>query len=172
MSNINNHHSATPSPRPAPRRRRWLALLLLPVAAGVLSASVASAHGFGGPRGGGGAAFMQGRMEHLLTAAGASEAQKAQIKAIWDKQRPQLETLHKQQHETRKQIGVLLAAATIDVARVEQLRKQTVDAMDKISASTTQAMVASAQVLTPDQRKVVLQKLEERRNHHRGPDRD
>ena len=171
MSNITSHEAVAPSSRHSPRRRRWLALLLLPLAAGVLSASVASAHGFGGPRGGG-AAFMQQRMEHLLTAAGASEAQKAQIKAIWDKQRPSLEALHKQQHETRQQIGALLAAATIDVARVEQLRKQTVDAMDKISASTTQAMVASAQVLTPEQRKVVLQKLEERRRHHRGPDRD
>jgi periplasmic protein CpxP/Spy len=171
MSNINSHDSVTPSPR-SPRRRRWLALLLLPLAAGVLFASVAKAHGFGGPRGGGGAAFMQERMEHLLSAAGASDAQKAQIKAIWDKQRPQLQAAHKQQHETRQQMGVLLAAATIDVARVEQLRKQSVDAMDKISSAMTQAMVASAQVLTPDQRKVVLQKLEERRRHHRGPDRD
>jgi Spy/CpxP family protein refolding chaperone len=65
-------------------------------------------------------------------------------------------------------MGQVMAASTIDVARVEQLRKQTVATMDKISALTTQGMVSSAQVLTPDQRKAVLQKLEERRHHHRG----
>jgi Spy/CpxP family protein refolding chaperone len=154
-----------------PRRRRWLALLLVPLTAGVLTASVASAHGFGGPRGGG-PAFMQQRMEHLLTAAGASDAQKTQIKAIWDKLQAQLQPLHKQHGETRRAMAQSMAAPTIDVAKVEQLRKQSVETMDKISALTTQGMVASAQVLTPDQRKLVLQKIEERRHRHGGPDHE
>jgi Spy/CpxP family protein refolding chaperone len=113
---------------------------------------------------------MQQRMEHLLSAAGATDAQKAQIKGIWEKLRPQLQPLHQQQRDLRQQMGQLMAAPTIDLARVEQLRKQTVANMDKISALTTQGMVSSAQALTPDQRKVVLQKLEERHRHHRGPD--
>jgi len=33
-------------------------------------------------------------------------------------------------------------------------------------------MVASAQVLTPDQRKLVLQKIEERHQRHGGPDQE
>jgi len=178
MSNVTTNSrtagfdSSPPSPPlgARPPRRRWLALLLVPVAAGVLGASVASAHGFGGggPRGGG-MAFMQERMDHLLAAAGASDAQKSQIKGIWDKLRPQLQPLHKQHADGRRQIGEAMAAATIDVARVEQLRKQSIDTMDKISALMTQGMVQSAQVLTPDQRKLVLQKIEERRGHHRGP---
>jgi Spy/CpxP family protein refolding chaperone len=117
-------------------------------------------------------AFMQQRMDHLLTAAGASDAQKTQIKAIWDKLRPQLEPLHKQHGEARRAIGQAVAAPTIDVAKVEQLRKQSVDTMDKISALMTQGMVASAQILTPDQRKLVLQKIEERHQRHGGPDQE
>lgn len=162
---------APTSPR-APRRRRWLALMLVPLAAGVLTASVASAHGFGGGPRGGGKAFMQQRMDHLLTAAGATDAQKAQIKGIWEKQRPQMEALHQQHRETRRQLGEAIAAATIDTAKVEQLRKQSVDTTDKISALMTQSMVASAQVLTPEQRKIVHQKMEERRGHHGGFERE
>lgn len=170
MSNRTVSGPSSSHPR-SPRRRRWLALLLLPVAAGVLTASVASAHGFGGHRGGG-MAFMQQRMDHLLTAAGASDAQKTQIKGIWDKLQPQLASLHKQHAEARRAIGQAVAAPTIDVAKVEQLRKQSVDTTDKISALMTQGMVASAQVLTPDQRKLALQKIEERHHRHGGPDQE
>lgn len=177
MSNVTNDShtpgfdSSLSAPR-QPRRRRWLALLLVPAAVGVLGASVARAHGFGGGPRGGGMAFMQERMDHLLTAAGASDAQKTQIKGIWDKLRPQLQPLHKQHADSRRQMGEAMAAPTIDVARVEQLRKQSVDTMDKISALMTQGMVASAQVLTPDQRKLVLQKIEERHRHHGGPEQE
>ena len=159
-------------------RRRWLALLAIPLAGGALSVSIASAHGFGGGRGGGPMGgepgehmgehtgeHMQGRIDHLLTAAGASDAQKAQVKAIWDNLRPQLKAARQQKGEIRQQMEQVLGGATIDPARVEQLRKKSVEAMDKMSVLMTQAVVASAQVLTPPQRKIVLQKLEERRHH-------
>ncbi len=111
-------------------------------------------------------------MDHLLTAAGASDAQKAQIKAIWEPLRPQLKGLHQQQGDLHRQLGDAVAAPTIDTARVEQLRRQSVQTMDKISALMTQGMVASAQALTPDQRKLVLQKMREHRGHHGPGDQD
>jgi periplasmic protein CpxP/Spy len=151
-------------------RRRWWVLLAIPLAAGALSASVARAHGFGGGPGEGRMGpFMQERMDHLLTSAGATDAQKATIKAIWEPLRPQLKALHKQHGDLRHQIGEAVAAPTIDPTHIEQLRRQSIQTMDKISAVMTQGMVASAQVLTPDQRKIVLQKIEEH-SGHRGPD--
>ena len=168
-NNIKDEVSARTTPNTRLRSRgRWLAILGIPLAVGVLSMSVARAHGFGGPGHGDMAAHMQGRIDHLLTAAGATDAQKAQVKAVWDGTRPQLQPLHKQHADLRRQIGQALAAPTIDAARIEQLRQQSVATMDKISALTTKAMVASAQVLTPDQRKVVLQKIEEHRGHRPG----
>lgn len=150
-------------------RRRWWVLLAIPLAAGALSISVARAHGPGGPGGEGRmGAMMQERMDHLLTAAGATDAQKTQIKAIWEPLRTQLKGLHQQERDLHHQMGQAVAAATIDAARVEQLRKQSVQTMDKISTLMTQGMVSSAQVLTPEQRKVVLQKIEEHRGHRFG----
>lgn len=171
-----NDNGSDPSPlvHPTPAairsRPRWWVLLAIPLVAGGVSLSVARAHGFpGGPHEGRMGAFMQERMEHLLTAAGATDAQKAQIKSIWEPLRPQLKALHQQQGDLHHQMGEAVAAATIDSARIEQLRKQSVGVMDKISALMTQGMVASSQVLTPEQRKIVLQKVEEHRGHH-GPE--
>lgn len=168
-TNTRNEDSqpSTANPPRAGHRRRWWLLLAIPLAAGFATMSVARAQHGGGPfRGavGDGGAFMQGRIDHLLAAAGATDAQKTQIKGIWDGVRPQLKTLRQQHATVRKQIGQAIAAASIDVAQVEQLRQQSVATMDKMSALITQGMVASAQVLTPDQRRLVLQKIEE---HHR-----
>jgi Spy/CpxP family protein refolding chaperone len=161
--------SSPATPRRSGHRRRWWMLLAIPLAAGFVSMSVARAQHPGGPfHGGKGGAFMQERIDHLLTAAGATDAQKTQIKSIWDGLRPQLKAAHQQHEGLRKQIGQAIAAATIDPAQVEKLRQQSVAAMDKISALITQGMVSSAQVLTADQRQLVLQKIEE--HHRHGPD--
>lgn len=176
IANDNNRPltSAPTSPPPAPRarvgRRLWV-LLGVPLAAGLLSMSVARAHGFGGgPHGehdgqGGPGGFMQHRMGKLLDAAAATDAQKAQIKAVWEPLHPQLKALRQQKGELHRQMGEALAAPTIDAARVEQLRRQSVQTMDKLSALTTQGMVTSAKVLTPEQRKILLQKMQEHRGH-------
>jgi|SRR5450432_252756 len=158
---------------PSRRHRRWWVLLAIPVVAGGLMVSVAGAHGFGGAGGGGPGegrmgGFMHERMDKVLTAAGATDAQKTQIKAVWEPLRPQLRTLHTQEADLRHQIGEAIAAATIDPTHIELLRKQSVQTMDKISALMTQGMIGSAQVLTPEQRKAVLQKMEEHRGHGPG----
>lgn len=153
-------------------RRRFWVMLAIPLAAGALSLSVARAHGFaGGPEGGHGmgpGAFMQHRMDRLLGAAKATDAQKAQIKAVWEPLHTQLQALHKQERDLHRQMGEAVAAATIDTKRVEQLRQESVQTLDKISSLVTRGMVASAQVLTPDQRKLVLQQMQEHRGEHRG----
>ena len=175
---VDTHLPSSPASggREAPRSRgrRWLLLGAIPVLAGALSLSAARAQ-MAGPDGGGGMGmfgghegFMQQRLERLLSAAGASDAQKAQIKKIWDGLRPQLKDLHKQHAEQRRQIGQAMAAATINTATIEQLRQQSVQTMDKVSSLVTQGMVASAQVLTPAQRQTVLQQIEQHHRHHPG----
>lgn len=172
------HVSSPPQGR---RRGRWTwALLAAPVALGLGLGTVARAQPFGGPDMGGPGMMdggehgpgMRHHVEQMLTAVGASDAQKAQIKTIWDGTRPQLKTLHDEHEQLRKQIGEALAASTVDAARIEQLRKQSVQSMDKLSAVMTQAFVATANVLTPAQRKAALAKFEERREERREEHRE
>jgi len=148
---------------PRPSRRRWLGLLAIPVALGALAFGATRAEAFGGGTMGPG--FRKEHMEKMLTAAGATDAQKAQIQTIWQNLRPQLRPLHKQHADLRRQIGQAIAAPTIDQAKIEQLRKQSVQTMDQLSTLVTQGIVQSAQVLTPAQRQTVLQQMEQHRHH-------
>jgi Spy/CpxP family protein refolding chaperone len=157
--------AGTPAAGPRPRGwRRWTWLLLVaPLLLGTVGYSVAEAHGPGGP----GAMHerMQARMQRILTDVGATDAQKTQIKSIWDNLRPQLKAAHQEHARLRGQIGQAIAAATIDTAAVEKLRQQSVQQMDHSSALMTQGMVATAQVLTPDQRQKALAAMQ---RHHEG----
>src|SRR5688572_4402253 len=164
------------APRPGRRGRRLgigLALTL-----GIAAASVGVAQGVaraelfgeGGGRGGG-EGFMLRRIDRLLDAAQASEDQRTKIRAIWEGARPQMKAAREQHGGIRRQLAQALAAPTIDRARIEELRKQQVQGMDRLSSVATQAMIASAEVLTPEQRQKVIAEMAKHRFHggkHRG----
>lgn len=147
------------------RRGLWVGLTLIAVT-GAAALSAAQAYGFGGGGwrhgGGGPGAFMERRVQRVLEKVGATDAQKAQIKATWDGLRPEMKALHEQQAELRKQIAQAAGAPTIDTARVEQLRQQSVQLVDKTSIVLTRGLLATAQALTPEQRKQVLAEIEKR----------
>jgi periplasmic protein CpxP/Spy len=158
-------------------RRRLLGGLAVLVAGGALSLSVAQAHGFGGGGGpdgmfgGGGGGFMAFKVERMLDRVGATDGQKAQIKAIWVGLRPQFKATHEQHAKLRQQITQVMTAPTIDPAAAEKLRQQSVQLMDKTSSVITHGLVETARVLTPDQRKQIaaeMQKQAERRRAHFG----
>jgi Spy/CpxP family protein refolding chaperone len=161
-------NEATSSRRSARRiSRRVLGGLAAVVIGGALSLSVAQAHG--GPGGPGGhEGFMAFRMHKVLDKIGATDAQKAQIKGIWEGLRPQLKTLHEQHATLHQQITQAMTAATIDTGAIEKLRQQSVGVMDKLSQLMTQGFVQTAQVLTPDQRKQAAAELEKMREQHHG----
>jgi len=108
------------------------------------------------------------RMHKILDKVGASDAQKAQIKSIWENLRPQLKTLHEQHAGLHQQITAAMTAATIDAGAIEKLRQQSVAVMDKVSALMTQGFVESARVLTPEQRKQAAAEIEKARENHRA----
>ena len=94
------------------------------------------------------------RMHRILDRVGATAAQRDQIRAVWSGLRPQLRAERTQHKSLRQQMVAALTAPTINAGEVERLRKLSMANTDKISALVTQGMVASAQVLTPDQRKL------------------
>ncbi|MDB4983203.1 MAG: hypothetical protein JWM82_3955 [Myxococcales bacterium] len=166
-----------------PVRRRFSRRIVGGLAAvlvgGALSFSVAQAHGPGGGgmgMFGGGGGFMAFRIHKMLDRVGATEAQRTQIKGIWEGLRPQLKATHEEHAKLRQQVTQVMTAATIDPAAIEKLRQQSVQLMDKASTIISRGMVETARVLTPEQRKQIaaeLQKEGENRRAHfeeHGPD--
>jgi Spy/CpxP family protein refolding chaperone len=146
-----------------------LAALALAGAGGWISTARAA-----GPAGGDDAAEGEGmpmrRMHMILDRVGATAAQRDQIRAVWSGLRPQLRAERAQHRTLREQMVAALTAQTINAGDVERLRKLTMANTDKISTLVTQGMVASAQVLTPDQRKLAQQEIAKGGGHHHwGP---
>ena len=110
------------------------------------------------------------RMHWILDRVGATAGQRDQIRAVWSGLRPQLRAARAEHRNLREQMVAALTAPTINTGEVERLRKLTMANTDKISALVTQGMVGSAQVLTPDQRKLAQQEIAKGDGHHHwGP---
>ena len=154
----------------APRRTRrkiLLATLAALTLAGIGGLSTARAAGAGGEEMGGGGMPMR-RMHRILDSVGATQSQRDQIHAIWTGLRPQLRAERTQHKTLRQQMVAALTAPTINAGEVERLRKLSMASADKMSTLVTQGMMASAQVLTPEQRKQAQAELAKGRGHHRG----
>ena len=161
---------------PAPRRPRRTLLIVavsaLPLLAGLGGwiSSARAAGPAGEEMGEMGAGMPMHRMHRILDAVGATQSQRDQIRAIWSGLRPQLRAERTNHQNLRQQMVAALTAPTINAGTVEQLRKQAMASADKMSALITQGMVQSAQVLTPDQRKLAQQEIaKDRGRHHWGP---
>jgi Spy/CpxP family protein refolding chaperone len=114
-----------------------------------------------------GPGFMAHRLQHMLDKVNASPSQRGQIQAIWAGLRPQLKSLRQQHMAVRQQMVTALTGATINASDVEKLRQQSMSLTDKTSSLFTQGIVQTAQVLTPDQRKIAQQELAAQRAQHR-----
>jgi Spy/CpxP family protein refolding chaperone len=161
-TNTNTSSAITNAPTRTPRRwpRRLFGGLAVLVVGGALSISVAQAHG--GPDGAGPMGF---RMHKILDKVGATDAQKAQIKTIWEGLRPQLKALHEQHEQIHTQMTQAMTAATIDTGAIEKLRQQSVQVIDKTSSTITKGFIETAQVLAPDQRKQAAAEIEKAKEH-------
>lgn len=82
-------------------------------------------------------------------------------------------------HALRKRQHELLAQPTLDLAAIEQARQQMLAHQDQVSRRSTQAMVQASQVLSPEQRAQVAQRMAAphegrhggRGGRHGGPER-
>jgi Spy/CpxP family protein refolding chaperone len=154
---------------PPPRRVRGRLLAaslsaLLLVGTGLMISSARAA----GPAGGDAAAegMPMHRMHKILDKVGATQSQRDQIRAIWSGLRPQLKAERINHQNIRQQMIAALTAPQINAGDVEKLRKQSMASADKLSALITQGMVGSAQVLTPDQRKLAQEEIAKEGGRH------
>ena len=115
--------------------------------------------------GGPGAHMMAGRgYERMLDGVNASAEQKAQIKQIAERARADMQAQREAHRGLRDQMAKLFAAPNVDANAVEALRQQMLQQHDAQSRRMTQAMVEASRVLTPEQRKQIVDRMAARRD--------
>jgi len=120
-------------------------------------------HHHGGPGMMGGSPERMGRMlDHMLDGLNATDAQRAQIKQIMAQASADLKGQAQAARELRQRGMQVLTAPVVDANAAEQIRLQTMALHDQMSRRMTQAMVAAASVLTPEQRAAIGQRLKDR----------
>jgi periplasmic protein CpxP/Spy len=120
----------------------------------------------GGHRFGGfdGAFLTPGRIERMVARFGwavdASSEQKQKLTAIIQRAGEDLRPLRERHLELRRQAAEILAAPTIDRAKLEALRTDVVKLADQASQRITAALAEAAEVLTPEQRANLARRME------------
>ena len=110
----------------------------------------------------GGSPEHMGRMlDHMLDGLNATDAQRAQIKQIMAQASADLKGQAQAARELRQRGMQVLTAPAVDANAAEQVRLQTMQLHDQMSRRMTQAMVAAASVLTPEQRAAIGQRLKD-----------
>ena len=121
-------------------------------------------HGaMGGPGMMGGSPERMGRMlDHMLDGLNASDAQRTQIKQIMAQAAADLKSQHAAARDLRSRGMDVFTAPAVDANAAEQVRLQTMQLHDQMSRRMTQAMVAAASVLTPEQRAQIGAQMKDR----------
>jgi len=105
------------------------------------------------------------RIDRLIAAVGGTAQQKDQLVAIATAAQADLQPIREQMRQARLRGLELLAAPVIDRAALEQLRVTRMQAADAKSKRRVQAMADAAEVLTPQQRTQVAERLKQHAAH-------
>ncbi|MDD2700277.1 MAG: Spy/CpxP family protein refolding chaperone [Sideroxydans sp.] len=106
--------------------------------------------------------FADKRMQRMLDDVKASDAQKEKASAIVKAALEEGAPLAKQMRDNHLQMRKLMSAATLDKAAIEAMRAEQIKLADEASKRMTSTMLAVADVLTPEQRAQLEQKMEKR----------
>ena len=154
--------------------RLLMVAMFLSVAGGVLQTSHAAPgmHGDGGagmhgdPSGPGGMGMGMAHprhMDRLLDSINATAEQRAQVKQIVTAAQADMRAQHEQGRALRQQSQSLFTQPTVDARAAETLRQQMQAQHDQASKRKMQLMLDISRVLTPEQRKAMAERMNQRR---------
>jgi periplasmic protein CpxP/Spy len=150
---------------PGKMRRRWFAGLAALGGVGLLGAGAAGAQPWGHRHGSDPDAMarrLERRIDRMIDAVGGTPEQKGRIVAIARAALAELRPMREQARQARRQGLELLAAPSIDRPALEKLRTLQMQAADALSRRIMQAMADAAEVLTPEQRTKVAERIRHR----------
>ena len=151
---------------------RLLALTaLVAISAGVLQTANAAPGGHGDHGGLGWSMGSPRHMDRMFDSINATPEQRTQIQQILGAAREELKGQREQGKTLRDQSAALFAQPTVDARAAEALRVQIQAQQDQASKRMLQAMLDVSRVLTPEQRKQMAERMQQRRSmmeRHRG----
>lgn len=144
-------------------------IVIAGLAIGIGLKALAYGHGFGGWHRGG---FMGGpidparldehldrMLKHLYVEVDATDAQKQQLAPIVKAAVRDLLPMRDRMRDARMQAVALLSQPTVDRAALEALRANQLQLAEQASRRVTQALADAADVLTPEQRKALADRI-------------
>lgn len=164
---MSTSETATAKTSPTRRLLKWGGAVVLVVAL-VGGTAAAWAHSnWGDP--GKIATHMENRLRSMLEEVGASAAQEDQVAAIFKTAAQDLRAIKEQfPSGAHKELHRILTAPSIDRNRLETLRAEHIRFADEASKRLAVALADAAEVLTPEQRAAVTEKMANKRRHWHG----
>ena len=107
-------------------------------------------------------------VKHVAIEIDATQEQQEQIAALATAVATDLRPVHDRMRATGMELHDLLMAETIDRAALEQLRAARLADAERISKTLVGALADVAEVLSPEQRKVIGKRIDQFRSMHRG----
>jgi periplasmic protein CpxP/Spy len=155
------------SPTPRPRRKRLIVGSLIAACAALAAGTaLALAHGGGWRHGGMDpqemAEHLQVHVQHVLAEVDATPEQQAQVKSIVAAATKDIQALRSAHAGDPKELHELFTAPTIDRAKLEAMRAEHIQALDTASRLCATALADAAEVLTPEQRQQLGEKMAKR----------
>jgi protein CpxP len=173
MSDTTQTSQPSPSGGANPRRRFFwraaIATVIAGLATGIGARAYAHGGGFCGWQRGGfmGAALdpatldmhLDRALKHLYVEIDATDAQQQQLAPIVKGAARDLLPLRAKMHDARRQAVELLSQQSIDRAALETLRADQLKLAEQASQRFTRALADVAEVLTPEQRKQLAERI-------------
>jgi Spy/CpxP family protein refolding chaperone len=164
------------------RKSRWRRITLAALIGSLTAGIGATAFAHGGPSGGFGPRgwhmgpagqmdpeAMKRRIDAsvrwMLADINATEAQRTQIAGIVEATTKEMAPLREKHREARRAVMELLAKPSVDRAAIEAIRAQEIQSADAMSRRFVQSLADVAEVLTPEQRAQLAEKMKSRRGH-------